>query len=144
MRILLADGRSQVRFALSALLKLRPGLTVVGEAASAEDLLAQAAAVCPDLLLLDWRLPNEKATDMLPALRRICPRAYVIALSARPEARQAALAAGVDAFVSKGDPPEQLLAAIDCYQSRSPNLEPNTGGAAVDGLVPPQKERRLP
>jgi DNA-binding NarL/FixJ family response regulator len=36
----------------------------------------------------------------------------VIALSGRSEARLAALSAGADAFVSKGDPPERLLAAI--------------------------------
>jgi hypothetical protein len=37
----------------------------------------------------------------------------VIVLSGRVLARKAALAAGADAFVSKGDPPERLLAAID-------------------------------
>jgi hypothetical protein len=36
----------------------------------------------------------------------------VIALSGRPEARQAALGAGADAFASKGDPPERVLAVI--------------------------------
>jgi CheY-like chemotaxis protein len=36
----------------------------------------------------------------------------VIALSGRHEARRAALAAGANAFVSKTDPPETLLAAI--------------------------------
>jgi hypothetical protein len=35
----------------------------------------------------------------------------LIALSGLPAARQEALAAGVDSFVSKGDPPEKLLAA---------------------------------
>ena len=37
----------------------------------------------------------------------------VIALSGQPEARQEALAAGTDAFVSKGDPLKRLLAAVD-------------------------------
>ena len=36
-----------------------------------------------------------------------------VALSGRPEERQVALDAGVDAFVSKADPPERLLATID-------------------------------
>ena len=38
----------------------------------------------------------------------------MIALSGRPEARQAALDAGVDAFVSKGDPPERLFGDLVC------------------------------
>jgi DNA-binding NarL/FixJ family response regulator len=37
----------------------------------------------------------------------------VIALSSRPELRQATLDAGADGFVSKGDPPEELLIAIN-------------------------------
>jgi CheY-like chemotaxis protein len=36
----------------------------------------------------------------------------VIVLSGRPEVRQAALAAGAEAFVSKADAPQQLLAAL--------------------------------
>lgn len=112
MRILLADNRSKVRFALRVLLEQRPEFEIVGEAVDAEDLLAQVEAACPDLVLLDWRLPSTAAADLLLALRGVCPDLCMIALSERPEARRAALAAGADAFVSKADPPEQLLAAI--------------------------------
>ncbi len=49
---------------------------------------------------------------MLPALRERRPNLPVIALSGRLEARQMALDAGVDAFVSKGEPPEQLLTTL--------------------------------
>jgi len=114
MRIMLADHRSRVRFALRALLEQRPGVNVVGEVADAVNLLSQAGMDCPDLVLLDWRLRG-LAADSLPALRRVCPDVRVIALSGRPEERGAALDAGADAFVSKADSPERLLAAIDNY-----------------------------
>jgi CheY-like chemotaxis protein len=65
-------------------------------------------------LLLGWELPGTSEIDLVPAIRRICPKLPVIALSGRLEARQVALAAGVEAFVSKSDPPERLLAAIAC------------------------------
>jgi len=127
MRILVADDQPKVRSALRLLLEQEPGLSVIGEAAETESLLAQAEAICPDLVLLDWELPSLQAIDpstpstgaeagsghrLLSALRALCPRLLVIALSGRPEARQAALAAGADAFVSKGDPPEQLLTTL--------------------------------
>jgi DNA-binding NarL/FixJ family response regulator len=115
MRILLADHRSEVRYALRALLGQRPGLNVVGEAVDANTLMAHVGIACPDLVLLDWRLHGLAALNLLPALRGICPKVVVIALSGRPEERQAALDAGVDAFVSKADPPERLLATIDDY-----------------------------
>jgi DNA-binding NarL/FixJ family response regulator len=110
MRVLLADDQSKVRAALRLLLEEGPRLSVIGEAAEAEDLLGQVEATHLDLVLSDWELPG---------LRTLCPRLKIIALSGRPEARQAALTAGADAFVSKGDPPERLLAAVnDCWHKR--------------------------
>jgi DNA-binding NarL/FixJ family response regulator len=112
MRILLADDQPKVRFALRTLLERQPGFEVVGEARSGQDLRDQIDPARPDLVLLDWELPGERALDTLFDLRTMYPTLRVIALSGRSEARQAALQAGVDAFVSKSDPPERLLSAI--------------------------------
>jgi DNA-binding NarL/FixJ family response regulator len=120
MRIMLADNRRKVRFALRALLERQTGLEVIGEAVDAQSLLAEAKEGCPDVVLLDWELPGMAAGELLSALRRECPDILVVALSGRVSARQAALSAGADAFVSKGDPPERLLSAIDgCAESCS-------------------------
>ncbi|MGD9002018.1 MAG: DNA-binding response regulator, partial [Anaerolineae bacterium] len=62
--------------------------------------------------LLDWGLQDSAAAEQFEALRQACHQVAVIVLSAQPGAEEAALAAGADAFVSKADPPEQLLAAI--------------------------------
>jgi DNA-binding NarL/FixJ family response regulator len=112
MRILLADDESNVRYGLRVLLEERPEFEVVGEAADAEELFAQIDGACPDLLLLSWGLPSLAGTDLLPALWSVCDDLYVIVLSGRPEARQAILDAGANAFISKVEPPERLLAAI--------------------------------
>ena len=111
MDILLADNR-KVRLALRVLLEQTPGLTIVGEASNARDLLARTSAKRPDLVLLDWTLPGLDSKGTLRTLRQSCPDVSVIVLSGRPEARKTALAAGANAFVSKVDPPERLLAAI--------------------------------
>jgi DNA-binding NarL/FixJ family response regulator len=116
MQILLADDEPKVRSALRLLLGQHEGLSVVGEAAEAAELLDRLQASRPDLLLLDWELTGQQGGDLLTAVRGCCPTLSVIALSGRPEARRAALAAGVDAFVSKGDPPERLLATLDGYR----------------------------
>ena len=112
MRILLADPESNVRYGLRVLLEERSEFEVVGEVADAEELLAQIEAACPDLVLLSWGLPGLAGADLLPALRNVCDDLYVIVLSGRPEARQAILDAGANAFISKVESPEQLLAAI--------------------------------
>ena len=112
VRILLADNRSRVRFALRSLLEEQSGPMAVCEVADCKELLAQAKAVCPDLALIDWDLPGMPTVDLLPTLREICPGLHVIALSSRPEVEREALAAGAQAFISKAGPPEPLLAAI--------------------------------
>ena len=112
MRILIADDQERVRFALRVLLAQQPGLQVVGEAASGEALLAQAGAIAADLVLVDWELPRLAEAGGLPALRRSTPALQIIVLSSRPGVRQAALAMGGAAFVSKGEPPERLLTVI--------------------------------
>ena len=113
MRILLADDQKKVRSALRLLLEEQPDLEILGEAMDTTGLLDWVKAAHPDLVLLDWELPGLPAVALLPLLHFHQPGLRVIALSGRPEARRAALEAGVNAFVSKGDPPERLLALVD-------------------------------
>ena len=87
-------------------------MDVVGETTEADRLLACIKETRPDLVLLDWELPGLVANGLMNALRSLFPRLKVVVLSGRPEARRDALAAGADAFVSKGDPPDRLLAAL--------------------------------
>lgn len=117
MRVLLADGQIKVRSALRLLLEHEPEIYVVGEAAEANSLLDQAKHTCPEIILLDYELPGQKIAQLLSALRGRCPNARIIALSGRPESRCGALRAGVDAFVSKGDPPDRLLATLSAMNT---------------------------
>ena len=139
MRILVAENQPKVRHALRVLLEHQPGLEVVGDVADGAALLAQVRAASPDIVLLHWRLRGWSAADPSAALTDPVPKGHstgrtgpsassrqgplcrlreaytdlaVIVLSGNPEVEQAALAAGADAFVSKGDPPELLLEAI--------------------------------
>jgi DNA-binding NarL/FixJ family response regulator len=121
-RIMIADRRPRIRFALCALLKRQPGIEIVGEAKDADDLERQVQAAHPDVVLVDWRLEGLATGDLLADLRESVPQLYVIVLSGRPEARCAALAAGADAFVSKADPPNKLLAALNSFQRPEADL----------------------
>ncbi|MEJ2738104.1 MAG: response regulator transcription factor [Anaerolineae bacterium] len=130
MRIMVADRQSKVRFALRTLLRRQTGLEIVGEADTGEELLARVEATCPDLVLLHWRLSGG-GSDLVPALRRIHPGLRVIVLSARPEACGEAMLAGADAFVSKMDNPDKLLAAIAAIRSDDGQRPPRGPGLAA-------------
>lgn len=112
MRILIADDQDRVRHALKVLLTQQSGLKVVGEASEGATLLAQAVITQADLVLVDWELPGLVEAGGLPALHESYPALQVVVLSSRPGIRRAAQAAGADAYVSKSDPPERLLAIV--------------------------------
>ena len=105
-RVFLGDSQPEVRSALRMLL-MDLHMLVVGEAADWRATLAQAAATHPDMLLVDWDLIP--AGSSLLELRATCPAAVVIVLISHLDARdQAALSAGADSFISKGESPERV------------------------------------
>ena len=112
IRLVIADDQIQVRSALRLFLEQAGGFAVVGEADDVVAALALVAQQQPDLLIVDWELPGGGGMTVLEAVRRAAPGSRVLVLSGLPEARRAALQAGADGFVSKGDPPERFLAAV--------------------------------
>ncbi len=107
-RVYLADAKSEERSALRLVL-LDLKMEVIGEAADWATTLAQAPINRTDMLLIDWDLLPNSPTAALEELRIACPAALVIILISHLDARQqAALSAGADAFISKGETPERV------------------------------------
>ena len=108
IRVLLAAPQPDVRAALRLML-LDLSMEVVGEAADWPITLALAPETRPDMLLVDWELIPLDSGNTLIQLREACPTAVVIVLISQLEARQqAALSAGADAFISKGEMPDRV------------------------------------
>ncbi len=107
-RVYIADAKTEERSALRLVL-LDLKMTIAGEAADWHTTLAQAPVSRTDMLLIDWELLPNSPTSALDTLRKACPAALVIILISHLDARQqAALSAGADAFISKGDSPERV------------------------------------
>ena len=121
MKILLADDNPEVRSALRLLLEQEPVISTITEATDAMALLTRLNENCPGVILLDWELPGLWHGDLLSAARSCCPEAKIIALSSKFEARQESLAARMDAFISKSDPPEKILSTLRSFLPHSAN-----------------------
>jgi DNA-binding NarL/FixJ family response regulator len=107
-RVLLAAPQPDVRAALRLLL-LDLDMEIVGEAADWSTTLALPPETRPDMLLVDWELIPIDSGNTLTQLRAACPVAVVIVLISQLDARQqAALSAGADAFISKGEMPDRV------------------------------------
>jgi DNA-binding NarL/FixJ family response regulator len=117
MKILVADPHPVVQTALHLTLSRIPGVILLTAAGSLAQLLSQCEQICPDLILLDLDLihPSQhprSLDDLLELLHRLCPGAKIATMSTRLEVKQEALAAGVSGFISKTDPPDDVLSNI--------------------------------
>ena len=112
MRILIADDEDNVRAALRLVLEQDPNVTSVAEVPAVGCIPDQVRRAQPRVLLLDGELPGLMMDTLLPSLRNFDPHLSVVVLSGRPEQRDPALAAGADAFVCKGDAPDELLTVL--------------------------------
>jgi len=111
-RILLADDNAELRSALRLMMQTRIGIQAIDEARDMEHVLALVEDASPDCVILDWELPGRPTRERVAVLRTLAPNLKVIALSARPEHQQETMAEGVNAFISKISPPEELTEAI--------------------------------
>ncbi|HTP09231.1 MAG TPA: response regulator [Anaerolineae bacterium] len=111
-RFLLADDNSALRSALRLMLETRLNAPLVLEAGDHAHMIELSMAHQPDYLILDWELPGFDQHNCLDALRDLLPKLKIIVISARPEAAEAATSAQADAFISKTDPPAEILNAI--------------------------------
>jgi DNA-binding NarL/FixJ family response regulator len=107
-RVYVANSKASERSALRLMLR-DLNMEVVGESADWFTTLAKAPATNFNMLLVDWELLPANATASLTELRAACSNAIIVVLTSYLDARQqAALSAGADAFISKGEIPNRL------------------------------------
>jgi DNA-binding NarL/FixJ family response regulator len=108
-RVFLADAQTDERKALRILL-LDLKMVIAGESSDWSSTLALVPKTNLDMLLIDWgMLPADRGAQSLTELRLACPMAILVVLISHMDARhQAALSAGADAFISKGETPERV------------------------------------
>lgn len=114
--ILIADDHDLAREGLRALIERSGAYAVVGEARSGEEALALAAALRPDLALLDIRYAGG-GIDGLEATRRLAEtspatRAVLITIHDSADYLRAAIAAGARGFLAKDASRDEVLAAL--------------------------------
>ncbi len=119
MKIGIADPQTMVRYSLRILLEQQPGWMVGGEAANCQELMDLLRIGPPDLLLIEWDLPDLPAENLLHLLQAKHPLMRIIAMSWKQELRPVALQAGVDAFVCKTEPADKLLKQIQELKYRT-------------------------
>jgi CheY-like chemotaxis protein len=112
-RVLVVDDNPAMRRVLRGLLE-DAGMEVVAEARDGLEGVAQAEAARPDVVLMDWRMPQLDGVAATARIRQQLPQVQVVMFSSVEGVGGGVLArrAGASAFVAKGAPPEQVCAAV--------------------------------
>ena len=112
-RVLLVDDHPAMRQVLRGLLE-DAGIPVIGEAADGAEGVELAEALRPDVVLMDWRMPELDGLAATARIRQQLPEVQVVMFSLVEGigGRELARQAGASAFVAKGAPFEQVCAAV--------------------------------
>lgn len=114
IRVLVADDAPTALNAICAYLELEGGFEIVGTASDGVNLLQQAELQKPDLVLVDLQMPRMNGLEVTQRLRAQHPHVAVIIFSEFEAAvlKTECVQRGADAFVQKGQMPEQLMREI--------------------------------
>jgi DNA-binding NarL/FixJ family response regulator len=137
LRILLADDHAIVRQGLRLLIDSQPEMTVIGEAADGDAVVAQAQALHPDVVLMDISMPGTNGLVATRRLKQRQPGLVVLVLTRHDEDTflEELLRAGASGYVLKQSPPPQLLQAIRIVGAGGIYLDPAITARVADGLL---------
>ena len=126
IRIGIADDQELFREGLALILDAQPDMTVVGHASDGADAIMMAREHCPDIILMDVRMPRLTGVD---ATRRIiaehpATRILVLTMFDLDEYVYAALRAGASGFLLKDSPRASIIAAVRSVVSGDVLLAP--------------------
>ena len=131
--ILIVDDHSIVRQGCRTILSQRPGLSVIGEAASGHEAIEKAQALRPDLIVMDLNIPGINGIEALRRIRSQQERIHVIILSVHTDEAYVyrALEAGAVGYVVKQGAGKELLDAIEAALSGNMYLSPSISRSVV-------------
>ena len=119
VKILIVDDQPRARQSLRALLATWPLVGTLREANHGADAIESVTQAQPDLVLMDVLMPVMNGLEATRQIKACWPQVKIIVLSLYGDYQAEALAAGADAFVSKGVPPDKLLETISIVAAES-------------------------
>jgi DNA-binding NarL/FixJ family response regulator len=137
IRVLVVDDDALMRAGLRGVLGSDDGIEVVGEAGDGAEAVAQAAALTPDVVLMDVRMPGldgiAATRDLLAADSDV--RVLILTTFEQDDYVFGALRAGASGFLLKRARPEDLLAAVHAVAAGDSLLSPSVTRTVIDALA---------
>lgn len=113
-KILIADDHAIFREGLKQVIAKNMDMVVADEAVDGQDVLCKVRERDYDIVLLDISMPGRNGLDILAEIKVLKPKLPVLILSMHPEEQYAirAFKAGASGYMTKGNPPQELIEAL--------------------------------
>lgn len=143
VRILIADDHEVVRAGLRALLEGSPGFEVCGEAGDGRDAVEKAAALKPDVVVLDLAMPLLNGLEATRQIVERAPRTEILILTVNESDQlvREVLRAGARGYVLKSDAGPLLIDAVSAVSSHKPFFTASVAELVMDGFLRGDKAR---
>ncbi|CAK7018136.1 response regulator transcription factor [Tissierella sp.] len=127
IKVLLVDDHSVVRDGLRLLLQLNDGLEVCGEAATLKEAIMMTIDTNPDVILLDFKLPDGDGVNGCISIKNLFPNIKIIILTAYAEEHivMETIRAGADGYLLKNIESEELIKTILSVYNGDSVLDPS-------------------
>ncbi|HEX8851042.1 MAG TPA: response regulator transcription factor [Gemmatimonadaceae bacterium] len=137
IRVVLADDHEVVREGLKALVNAHADMRVVGEAANGEEAWRAAAALAPDVLVMDLSMPILTGAEATARIRRDCPAVKILALTVHEERLYLTqlLRAGASGYVLKRAAASELVRAVRAVAAGGTYIDPAVANELVAGYL---------
>lgn len=127
MRLLVVDDHILFREGLVSLIARQPDMQVLGEAGSVAEAVEMARQVKPDMILMDFNLPDGNGLDATRIILAEFPQVKIVFLTIYDEDERlfAAVRLGAKGYLLKNIPVAHLLAALRSVEKGEPALSPD-------------------
>ncbi|GEB45302.1 DNA-binding response regulator [Microbacterium testaceum] len=141
IRVLIADDHPVVRAGVRALLDAEHDIAVIGEAATADEAVALAESLAPELVLMDLQFGERAAgAEATRRVRALAAPPYVLVLTNYDTDGDilGAVEAGASGYLLKDAPPHELLAGVRAAAAGQSALAPAIAGRLLARLREPR------
>lgn len=125
--VAIVEDNPDYRMGIAYVLKASPGVSVLGEYASAEAFFKALPAATPDVVLMDLGLPGMTGMEAIGHLRAMAPRVQAVVLSVHEDDEHVfrAVCAGAVGYLTKPVMPDKLLEAVEAAFAGGTPMSPH-------------------
>jgi DNA-binding NarL/FixJ family response regulator len=137
VRILIADDHEIVRHGLRRLLESQSGWEICGEAASGREAVEKARLLKPDVVILDFSMPEMNGAEAARRILKGSPRTEIVILTMHDTEQllREVLQTGARGYVLKSDAANDLVTAVNALVQHKRFISPGASGVVVDGFL---------